>query len=245
MGKTAISESNPRFGGVYVGSISHPEIKEKVESASLILSIGGLQSDFNTGNFTYQIPTNRTIELHSDQTKIQHARYPGIGMKHMLPKLTAALEEFKEGAKEIGVPVYKNVVPTPSGSLIEHSWFWPRVGAFFRPKDVVLGETGTSSFGLVDIPFPEKAVFVSQILWGSIGWTVGATLGAALAARERQLGRTILFIGDGSIQLTVQELTPMIRHGLTPIVFVLNNKGYTIERYLHGKTRKYNDITNW
>jgi pyruvate decarboxylase len=37
----------------------------------------------------------------------------------------------------------------------------------------------------------------------------------------------------------------MIRHGLNPIIFVLNNKGYTIERYLHGKTRKYNDITNW
>jgi len=245
MGKTAVSETQPRFGGVYVGSISHPEISEKVESAKLILSIGGLKSDFNTGNFTYSIPTKRTIELHSDHTMVQHAKYPGIGMKHLLPKLTAALEEFKEGAKEIEVPPFKNVVPKEDSDIISHSYFWPRVGAFFREKDVVLGETGTSSFGLVDIPFPDHAIFVSQILWGSIGWTVGATLGAALAARERELGRTILFIGDGSIQLTVQELTPMIRHGLKPIIFVLNNKGYTIERYLHGKTRKYNDITNW
>ena len=46
-------------------------------------------------------------------------------------------------------------------------------------------------------------------------------------------------------QLTVQELSVMIHHGLKPIIFVLNNSGYTIERYLHGKTRKYNDITNW
>ena len=37
----------------------------------------------------------------------------------------------------------------------------------------------------------------------------------------------------------------MMRWGLKPIVFVLNNSGYTIERYLHGKTRKYNDISNW
>jgi pyruvate decarboxylase len=37
----------------------------------------------------------------------------------------------------------------------------------------------------------------------------------------------------------------MLRMKLNPIVFVLNNKGYTIERFLHGKTRKYNDITNW
>jgi pyruvate decarboxylase len=73
-------------------------------------------------------------------------------MKHLLPKLTAALEEFKEGAKELDVPIYKNVVPQEEGDIITHSWFWPRVGAFFRPKDVVLGETGTSSFGLVDVP---------------------------------------------------------------------------------------------
>ena len=37
----------------------------------------------------------------------------------------------------------------------------------------------------------------------------------------------------------------MIRLDLKPIIFLLNNSGYTIERYLHGKTRKYNDIQNW
>ena len=46
-------------------------------------------------------------------------------------------------------------------------------------------------------------------------------------------------------QLTVQELSVMMRWGLKPIVFVLNNSGYTIERYLHGMDRKYNDISNW
>ena len=37
----------------------------------------------------------------------------------------------------------------------------------------------------------------------------------------------------------------MIRSQLKPIIFVLNNSGYTIERYLHGMNRKYNDISNW
>ncbi len=37
----------------------------------------------------------------------------------------------------------------------------------------------------------------------------------------------------------------MIRSQLKPIIFVLNNSGYTIERYLHGMDRKYNDISNW
>jgi pyruvate decarboxylase len=37
------------------------------------------------------------------------------------------------------------------------------------------------------------------MLWGSIGYAVGGMLGAAIAARDRKLGRTFLFIGDGSM----------------------------------------------
>jgi len=245
MGKTAISEQHNRYGGVYIGSISAPEVKEKVEEAKLILSIGSLKSDFNTGGFTYKIPTSRTVELHSTHTQIQYAKYDGISMKHLLPKLTAALEQFKEGAKQLQIAPYDHIVPEEKSDIISHEWFWPRVAHFFRPKDVIVSETGTANFGLLDVPFPKDSVFVAQILWGSIGWSTGSALGAALAARDRQLGRTILFIGDGSLQLTAQELTTMMRHKLNPIVFVLNNKGYTIERYLHGKTRKYNDVVNW
>ncbi|KAI0770183.1 pyruvate decarboxylase [Fomes fomentarius] len=245
MGKTAVDETYSRYGGIYVGSISHDDIKEKVEAATLILSIGGLKSDFNTGNFTYHIPTQRTVELHSDSTRVQFAGFPGIGMKRLLPKLTARLQPLKGDALQISVPKFELPLPQEDNEIISHTWLWPRVGQFFRPKDIIVAETGTSSFGMLDVPLPSGAVFVSQILWGSIGWTVGSTLGAAFAGLDRQLGRTILFIGDGSLQLTVQELSVMIHHRLNPIIFVLNNSGYTIERYLHGKTRKYNDISNW
>lgn len=51
----------------------------------------------------------------------------------------------------------------------------------------------------MNVPLPDSAIFVAQVLWGSIGWTVGATLGAALAARDLNLGRPILFVGDGSL----------------------------------------------
>ena len=37
----------------------------------------------------------------------------------------------------------------------------------------------------------------------------------------------------------------MMHLGLKPIIFVINNSGYTIERFLHGPTRSFNDIVNW
>ena len=57
--------------------------------------------------------------------------------------------------------------------------------------------------------------------------------------------RNILLIGDGSLQLTVQELSTMIRQDIKPIIFVINNDGYTVERLIHGMEETYNDIRMW
>ena len=57
--------------------------------------------------------------------------------------------------------------------------------------------------------------------------------------------RTVLLIGDGAAQLTVQELGTFGREGLAPVVIVVNNDGYTVERAIHGVTADYNDITGW
>jgi len=42
--------------------------------------------------------------------------------------------------------------------------------------------------------------------------------------------------------MTVQEIGTMIKTGLTPIIFVINNDGYSIERAIWGPEREYNDI---
>jgi TPP-dependent 2-oxoacid decarboxylase len=47
--------------------------------------------------------------------------------------------------------------------------------------DIVIGETGTSSFGLVNVPFPKNGSCLTQTLWGSIGWATGATMGAVVS----------------------------------------------------------------
>jgi TPP-dependent 2-oxoacid decarboxylase len=52
---------------------------------------------------------------------------------------------------------------------------------YFQKKDIVIGETGTSSFGLVNVPFPKNGSCLTQTLWGSIGWATGATMGAVVS----------------------------------------------------------------
>jgi TPP-dependent 2-oxoacid decarboxylase len=84
---------------------------------------------------------------------------------------------------------------------------------------------------------------ITQMLWASIGYTLPAIIGAKLASTPRR--RAVLIIGDGALQMTVQELGTVIRHGLEPIIIVLNNDGYTVERAINGPTASYNDVARW
>lgn len=145
--------------------------------------------------------TKLRSQLHSDHTQVQFALYHGIGMKRLLPKLTARLQAAQEGVPLTPVPKFTSPIPEEDSSVITHAWLWPRMSTFFKSKDVIVAETGTSCFAMVDVPLPPESMFLSQTLWASIGWSVGSTLGAAIAARERGggYGRTILFVGDGSL----------------------------------------------
>jgi indolepyruvate decarboxylase len=127
------------------------------------------------------------------------------------------------------------------GALTQNA-YWQAMQSFLCPGDVILAEDGTSVVGAGALVLPESCTFVSQAVWGSIGYTVGALLGALLASPGR---RHILFIGEGSFHVTAQELSTILRHDLKAYIFLINNEGYTIERAILGKNAKYNDVPNW
>jgi TPP-dependent 2-oxoacid decarboxylase len=104
----------------------------------------------------------------------------------------------------------------------------------------ILAETGDSWFNGIRLDLPSGARFEIQMQYGSIGWSVGATLGYCLGSKDRKV---VAMIGDGSFQMTAQEISTMIRYGVKPIIFLINNGGYTIEVEIHDGP--YNTIKNW
>jgi indolepyruvate decarboxylase len=97
--------------------------------------------------------------------------------------------------------------------------------------------------GLAFAILPKGARFYNQTLWGAIGWATPAAFGAAVAAPKR---RVVLITGEGSHQIGAQEISQFGRRGLKPIVFVLNNSGYLIERLLTDHPDfDYNDLAQW
>jgi len=118
------------------------------------------------------------------------------------------------------------------------------MSSFLRPNDIIIGETGTSNFGIYDIAFPANVRYEAQIYYGSIGWAAAATLGVDIARTEleaigkRAKGRTVLFTGDGSLALTIQEVGTMIKQKCKCVIFVINNEGYTVERMIWGARQR-------
>lgn len=220
MGKSAIDETHPCYGGVYAGSASHPEIKAMVEDSDLVLSIGALKSDFNTAGFSYRLSQLNTIDLHTDHCVVRYSEYPGVKMRGVLRKITQQVDVSQ--LKIQTAPTHFALPEDELGNVegpIKQAWFWPRISNFFREGDIIISETGTANFGIWETKFPAKVTALNQTLWGSIGWAVGACQGAALAAKDAgDRRRTILFEGDGSLQLTAQEIGTMIKHNLDIIM---------------------------
>jgi len=122
--------------------------------------------------------------------------------------------------------------------------YYPRFQQMLKEEDIVVVETGTFYYGMAEVRLPSDVIYIGQGGWQSIGYATPSAFGAIMAVPER---RVFLFTGDGALQLTAQEISTMLYYGCKPIIFVLNNDGYTIEKYLNVKTKnqKYNKIPQW
>ncbi|KAJ9609845.1 hypothetical protein H2200_006174 [Cladophialophora chaetospira] len=248
LSKGVIDETKQYYNGVYNGKVSFPGVADSIEASDLVLNIGPLPSDSNTGGFTREIKDEHLIWLGHDFCKVQDQSFEGVHFLPVLKKLVAALESDTkkynlprpQKKERVGVPVLNDL----RSGKIEQSYVWQRLGQFLKENDILLVESGTAQFGMPDSTFPPNVKLITQTFWSSIGFTVGACFGALIAAKEiKHTGRVVLIVGEGSLQMTVQEIGSYIRYGLKPIIFVINNNGYAIERAIHGPEQGYNDVS--
>jgi pyruvate decarboxylase len=239
MGKGIVPEQLENYRGCYAGTITIEGIAKEVALADLIIELGSIKSDFNTGGFTYGLDQSKTISLHSFVTNVFYADYDKVCMNEFLPLLTNALPKTP---RVFNLGPRFHPPPIAEGTEITHNYFWNKVPEYMQPNSIIVAETGTSEFASFNLKAPPGATYIAQVLWGSIGFSVGAAVGAAVADRSRQV---YLFVGDGSFQLTFQEISVFLHQGLTPVIFLLNNDGYLIEKLIHGPHRAYNNFQMW
>jgi indolepyruvate decarboxylase len=246
LGKAVLSEQHPQFIGLFEGDRSREYVRKRVDSADCILQLGGMMTDFNTGGYTTDLDDSKTINANIHSVKIKHHYYENVYLHDFILGLTEKLSHRNPATLDIQCAsdgcIHRNTEPyrPDSQKPLTIKRFFDRMSHFIENNSVVLAETGVSIFSAAEMLMPEGATFIGQTFYGSIGYTVGATLGACTAAQNRP---AVLFVGDGSFQVTGQDLSTMIRNHLKPVIFLINNDGYTIERVI--TDHPYNDIQPW
>lgn len=246
MGKTILSEQHPQFLGLYEGDRSRLYVRDQVESADCILQLGELMTDFNTGGFTTRLDEAKTICASIHSVKIKHHFFENVFLHDFILGLTANLASRDATRVKIQCAAENSRHRSSDTFIFAASEpltikrVFDRMSHFIENGSIVVAETGVALFSVAEMLLPAGVTFIGQAFYGSIGYTVGATLGVAVAARDRPV---VLFVGDGAFQVTCQDLSTMIRNHLKPVICLLNNDGYTIERVICDRT--YNDIQAW
>ncbi|AAS52174.2 ADR254Wp [Eremothecium gossypii ATCC 10895] len=251
MGKGIVDEQGARFAGVYVGSLSAPQVREVVDFADFVLVVGALTAEFCTSSFHFAYKPKNIALLHARHARVAARVFPDAPLRALLALLLQRLDPARvcHAREPVPEPSALRVAPNPATPL-RHEWLWARLSRWFAPGDILVSETGTSAFGVLQTRLPPGVCVVSQPLWGSVGYSVGACLGVLVATRAAAPPRrVVLFVGDGALQLTVQELSTMVRLRLAPLIFVLNNRGYSADRLLnrarHRANARYYDVQPW
>lgn len=240
MGKGLFDETQPGFVGTYSGAASPPEVRKAIEGADAIICVGVRFTDTLTAGFTQQLPVDRTIDIQPFASRVGEEWFSGITMQEAVNILLSVCRNNPRCMLE-PAPERAAIHSHHQGTLSQES-FWQTLNNFIRPGDILLADQGTAAFGAASLCLPADVELLVQPLWGSIGFCLPAAFGAQTACPDR---RVVLISGDGAAQLTIQELGSMLRDGQRPIILLLNNDGYTVERAIHGANQRYNDIARW
>ncbi|XP_038976169.1 pyruvate decarboxylase 3-like [Phoenix dactylifera] len=241
--KGLVPEHHPHFIGTYWGAVSTNFCGEIVESADAYVFVGPIFNDYSSVGYSLLIKKEKSVIVQPNRVTVGNG--PSFGWVFMADFLTALAQKLKKNTTALDN--YRRIFVPPCLPLKRESNEPLRVNILFKHiqnmlsgDTAVISETGDSWFNCQKLRLPENCGYEFQMQYGSIGWSVGATLGYAQAAKDK---RVIACIGDGSFQVTAQDISTMIRCGHRSIIFLINNGGYTIEVEIHDGP--YNVIKNW
>jgi indolepyruvate decarboxylase len=241
LGKSVVSERHPLFAGIYEGAMGHDEVTRFVEDSDLVIILGAFMTDINLGVFTAHLDPGKCLYATSETLRISHHHFHDV-----------LLSDFLRGLIQAPLRVPPRPLPRP---LVDEAEFQLRPDApitverliarlnhWLDDSVVVIAEAGDALFASTDLVIHRQTEFISPAYYTSMGFAVPAALGAMIARPDL---RPIVLLGDGAFQMTGMELSTLVRHGLNPVILVLDNQCYGTERRLHAGEFAFNDVHPW
>jgi len=239
LGKSVVSERHPLYLGVYEGAMGRREVTEYVESSDCVILLGTFMTDINLGIFTARLDPARCVYVTSEKLRIGHHHFQDVLLGDFVKGLSKAPIKHAAPTKLPSRPERK-AKPWVASEPVTSAGLFAFIDEFLADEMVVVADVGDCLFGSADLTIHKHTEFISPAYYTSMGFAIPAAIGVQVANRKL---RPLVVVGDGAFQMTSLELSTAVRNKFNPIVIVLNNKGYTTERFL--QEGPFNDILNW
>lgn len=231
MGLSAMPSSYERFLGME-GMHGHYASSMANKEADLIIGIGVRFSDRATGNTSKYATGAKLIQLDVDLSEINKNIQVDVGLVGDIKSSFARISERCEKAEHKQWEQEVTALKTEEKRIIDEAEEASN-GAMTPKKifDVINKVKDKSTIIATDVgqhqmwaaqytDFEQKRRFASSGGLGTMGYGLGAAIGAAVATGDK----TVLITGDGSFGMNLNELATAVTYN-TPIVIVLLNNG--------------------
>lgn len=239
MGAGILNPDTKNYIGTYSYEYSNMTAKKYLDTTDCLIAIGTMYGDINSFGENLPYDINKQIIIQGTCTYIDGNKYENIKMKDVLKTL-----EKKVTPKSCTVELDKTEnTPTlqeeNNEENISSADICIGIEKFIKSGDTVVIDTGSYTADILSLKFPKDVTVLSQLLWCSIGWATPAAFGAGIAKPN---SRIVIITGDGAHIMTAFEIGNMFKFKQKPIIMVINNNGYSMERALSSSNNSFNDI---
>jgi indolepyruvate decarboxylase len=234
LAKTVLPESTPGFVGVYDSDLAPKSVREVMEDSDLLLALGCV---FGVDH-THLV--NRTfahlVHAADGLVRIGDAPVERGELGPLVRALAGALDAAPgtpaaalRAADADGYTARRNWAGAPeAGEELTHEELFTVIDARLSGGAALVADTCLGSYPAADLAVRGAGSFVGNPVWLSIGHSVGAAIGFALASSKQVL----VVCGDGGFQMIAQAMSTLAKYDLDVTVVVIDNGFYAIEQYL-------------
>ena len=232
LGLSALPSDFPYYVGM-AGMHGNVASNMMTQKCDVLIAVVMRFSDRVTGTPSHYAPNAKVIHIDVDRTEIGKIIPVDVGIlgdaAEVLERLTAKIkfsfhDEWAASARHYdAVEKAKVAAPetTPEEGPINMGEVVSKVAELSGRKAIIVTDVGQNQLmGARYSRFADTRSFISS---GGLG-TMGFGLPAAIGAKVGEPGRQVcLFVGDGGIQMTIQELGTIMQEGTAVKIVILNN----------------------
>jgi indolepyruvate decarboxylase len=221
--KSTLAEQGTGWIGVYDPPHSLASVKNAVEGADLLVTLGCVYPS-GYANFVSSA-IGRIVQIYDGKVRIKNAAKKNAELVALVSALVI------EAAKAPPKPVPAGATPPapgPATGPLTYKQVFERIGAALDDTWITIPDTFLGTYSAANLPVKGRDAFLCSAVWASIGHSVAAAVGASFGSSRRPL----VICGDGGFHMTAQALSTMVQNGRNPVTVVIANGIYGFEQFL-------------